>query len=196
MVPVPGQVTPQPLAPGLVPQNRASGGFNMAKAPNLYAPWQERSEARSLIRGPILSAVPGRTDHLYGRVASGSYVLPAQHVASMGQGNSIAGLAVAHSLFGPNGPYGTPALRIAHGRGAPRPPRIMGSRAAGGSADDGGKLVDCNLAGGEYVIEPEVVRNIGKGSLKNGHRILDAYVMHARKKDIQTIKNLPGPAKD
>jgi hypothetical protein len=51
------------------------------------------------------------------------------------------------------------------------------------------------LSGGEYVIAPEVVRRIGKGSLKNGHKILDAWVMSARKQEVETLRKLPPPAK-
>lgn len=181
---------------------RASGGFNMARSPHLDASWQTRQEARSMMHtGPILSAVPGRTDNHRTQVPSGSYVLPAQHVASMGQGNSVAGLSLANTMFGGGGPYGAGSMKIGHGPGAPRPPR-PGRFADGGGESEGGARgegdhvpVDVMLSGGEFVISPESVRRIGKGSLKNGHKILDAWVMATRKKEIETQRKLPPPAK-
>lgn len=204
--PIPETVAGMPPQTGMMQRynrggatNRAAGGFNMAKAPHLDSSWQTRQEARSMMHtGPILSTVPGRTDNHRARVPSGSYVLPAQHIASMGQGNSVAGLSLANSLFGGGGPYGSGGMRMAHGPGAPRPrmPR-QGRFAAGGrpAAKEDHIPVDVMLSGGEYVIEPAVVRAIGKGSLKNGHTILDAWVMATRKREIQTQRKLPPPAK-
>lgn len=215
---MPGNVMPMGVAgPASMPfmRPRASGGFNIAKGPNLNPPnYFERAEARDMTHGPIMSAMPGRSDTHYTKVPSGSYVLPAAHIASMGQGNSMAGLKLAQSQFGPNGPYGIGAMKMPRGPGAPKPPRFGGfngslglalggslalentySYSEGGARGHGHQPVDVALSGGEYVILPEVVRNIGHGSLKNGHKILDAYVMHARKKEIETQKKLPPPAK-
>jgi hypothetical protein len=50
-------------------------------------------------------------------------------------------------------------------------------------------------AGGEYIVHPHVVRRIGRGDLKNGHRILDAFVLHARKQHLKQIKALKPPVK-
>lgn len=182
---------------------RADGGFSMAKGPHLTQSWQTRAEARQMRMGPIISAVPGRTDLHQSKVPSGSYVLPSQHVASMGQGNSLAGLKAAQNIFGNSGPYGISLPKLSHGNTIPKPPKLAKMN-SGGYLSDGGShghheeypAVPVNLAGGEFIIHPNVVKAIGKGSLENGHRILDAYVMHARKKDIKTIKNLPPPAKD
>jgi hypothetical protein len=181
----------------------ADGGFSMQRSPHLGATWEERGEARNMMHtGPIMSAVPGRTDSHHMVVPSGAYVLPAAHVSAMGQGNSVAGLNAAHAMFGPGGPYGVGAMRMGHGS-LPRPPRPMTNFARGGGYSEGGARghdgqhipVECMLSGCEYVVGPNVVRAIGKGSLKNGHKILDAYVMHARKKEIETLKRLPEPAK-
>jgi len=66
----------------------------------------------------------------------------------------------------------------------------------GGSRDDGvGKPTPVILSGGEFVIDPESVRMIGKGSIKEGHKILDAWVMSTRRREIATQKKLPPPAK-
>lgn len=174
---------------------RASGGFNMAKGPHISPPWQQRNEIRGMTTGPILSAVPGRTDRHSVTVPGSSYVLPSQHVASLGQGNTIAGFASLNHMFGPGGPYGSPSMKISHGSGAPHPPRPM-KFSDGGSRDDGvGKPTPVILSGGEFVIDPESVRMIGKGSIKEGHKILDAWVMSTRRREIATQKKLPPPAK-
>ena len=49
------------------------------------------------------------------------------------------------------------------------------------------------LSHGEIVVHPEDVRRIGGGNLHRGHRILDAFVMHRRKRDIKTLKELKPP---
>ena len=177
-------------APG-VPGLAAGGSFDMTKGPNMSPSWEERSEARQLHVGPVLSAVPGRTDHHPIKVPSSSYVLPAATVSSMGHGNSMAGLAAAHAMFG-SGPYGFPSIGTVHGRGAPRPPHFN----SGGSTpgESSGHPVDVNVSGGEYIIPPwEIIRRWG--SLKAGHKILDKFVMSNRKDEIKTLRALPPPAK-
>jgi hypothetical protein len=37
------------------------------------------------------------------------------------------------------------------------------------------------------------VAQLGGGDLKRGHRILDAFVIHVRKKHIAKLQKLPGP---
>lgn len=167
--------------------NRASGGMNMMRGPHLDTSWQTRNEARQLMHGPILSAVPGRTDNHQARVPANSYVLPAAHLAAMGRGNSVAGLSIANQMFG--GPWGTSPMKMGHGH-----PRF--GRASGGHVgeDKDFPSVACNLAGGEYVIHPRAI--IQKfGSIKRGHKILDHWIMSLRDKEIKTLKNLPKPAK-
>src|ERR1700677_3223519 len=80
------------IALSVARRNKAAGG-------GTQPPWYVKSEAKSMApsspmhTGAIHSPVPGRTDHIPMRVPSGSYVLPADHVASMGQSNSVAGHA-------------------------------------------------------------------------------------------------------
>lgn len=213
-----GMPPPQMMPPGVAspmmnpmvrPMMRAAGGFNIAKAPNLSPPnYFERGEARDMMHGAVPGIMPGRADTHYTKVPSGSYVLPASHLSAMGQGNSAAGLKMAQSLFGLNGPYGIGAMKMPRGPGAPKPPRFGGFSgqlgvALGGALSIGGgrgtydnhSPVDVALSSHEYVIHPIVVRNLGKGSLEDGHRILDAYVLHGRKHEIKTLRNLPPPAK-
>ena len=49
--------------------------------------------------GPIHSPVAGRTDHLNMNVRSGSYVIPADIISAMGEGNTMAGFKIARKMF-------------------------------------------------------------------------------------------------
>lgn len=143
--------------------------------------------------GPIHSTVAGRTDHLPIHVPSGAYVIPADIISSMGEGNTMAGFKVAKNIFsagvygqkklGAGMPYGGSGLPY----GVPSP-----GKAAGGSTD----TVPIVAAGGEYVIPPEDVAALGDGSLDDGHKILDQFVLKQRAKTVKTLEKLPGPKKD
>lgn len=177
---------------------RAFGGFSMAQGPNLAPPPYMRGVQRQLHVGPVLSNVPGRTDNHRVKVPAGSYVLPAQHVASMGSGNTLAGMSLASKMF--SGPYGVGAPKMPHGAGPPKPPKPITHFWAGGYSEGGARgtdrfePVDVDISGGEYVIPPQAI--IAKfGSLKAGHKILDKWVMDTRKNEIATQKKLPPPAK-
>jgi len=157
--------------------------------------------------GPIKSSVAGRTDHLPIHVPSGSYVIPADIIGAMGEGNTLAGFKVARSIFEqpfygsskagegkpyhqgtePYGEHGKPY----HASAAPYG-QAMPGRKDGGAAPS----VPIVAAGGEYVIHPSDVVRIGHGDLDDGHRILDAFVLGMRAKTVKTLKGLPGPKKD
>lgn len=116
--------------------------------------------------GPIHSPVAGRTDHLPINVPSGSYVLPADIVSAMGEGNTMAGFRVANKVFGMQSESEAPPVEVV-------------------------------VAGGEYIITPENVRDrIGGGDIDIGHRNLDNFVLKYREETVQTLKKLPGPKKD
>ena len=144
--------------------------------------------AREVIKthtGPIRSQVPGRTDHLPVHLKSGSYVIPADIISAMGEGNTEAGFKIAKSVFDLGDlPYGVKGL-----------PYSMSTphRADGGRTE--GEAVPVVVAGGEMVIPPEDVIKIGKGSLEDGHKVLDKFVLKMRQKTIKTLQKLPGPAK-
>ena len=122
--------------------------------------------------GPIHSPVAGRTDHLPMHVPSGSYVIPADIVSSLGEGNTMAGYRAVKMMF----------------KGAP-----YGAYAEGGGV---GEPVPIVAAGGEYVLSPDEVMWAGGGDLDAGHRSLDKWITDTRKELIKTLKALPGPKKD
>lgn len=157
--------------------------------------------------GAIHSAVAGRTDHLPMHVPSGAYVIPADIISAMGEGNTTAGFKVAKSIFsspfynapkaGAGAPYGQSGEPYGAEGDQPYTDDVlpydapMPGKAAGGSA-----TVPIVAAGGEYVIHPEDVVRLGKGLLDDGHRILDEFVKRFRQKTIKTLENLPGPKTD
>ena len=194
--------SPQPMGgfgmtgmPG-AKQGGGISGYALGGPPTM--PWFAKQEARGLAHtGPIPSIVPGRVDRHNMKVPSGSYVLPADHVSSLGQGNTQAGYAILNHMFH-GGPYGGPAPKMGRGMGLPKPPKLQGvmtSSGGGRGHDHVGHPVEVVTAGGEYVIPPHVVAHIGGGNVDQGHKILDRWVKMNREKHIKTLSKLPGPAK-
>lgn len=170
--------------------------------------------------GPIVSNGAGRTDTVPMHVPSGSYVLPADIVSHMGQGNSIAGLQLAHMMFGPHplntttGPWGVGIGKPVKGKGVPMPrprkPPVLGAtampkptpagpapmQAHGGEVEGSAPATPIAASGGEFVIPPAEVKRRGGGDLGKGHRTLDLFVKSIRDDHIKTLQNLPGPAQD
>jgi hypothetical protein len=139
--------------------------------------------------GPIHSPVAGRTDHLPVHVQSGAYVIPADIISAMGEGNTMAGFKVANTIFS----------KIPSMGGMPGADAQLGlprGKASGGETTSQGEPVPVVVAGGEYVISPEDVMHLGEGDLDAGHRILDSFVVKMRKKTVDTLKKLPGPKKN
>ncbi len=132
--------------------------------------------------GPIHSPVAGRTDHLPMHVPSGSYVIPADIISAMGEGNTMAGFRVANQIF------------------TKPKSRVMGMPYEGGEfkkdENTSSTPVPIVAAGGEYVIHPDDIIFIGKGDIDTGHEALDEFVLKMRAKTVKTLKGLAGPKKD
>jgi hypothetical protein len=107
-------------------------------------------------------------------VPSGSYVIPADIISAMGEGNTMAGFKIMNDIVKQ---YGD----------------LPKGYAAGGSTEG---LVPIIAAGGEYVIPPEVVVSMGDGDMDAGHKELDAFVLKMRAKTVKTLKELAPPKKD
>ena len=135
--------------------------------------------------GPIHSPVAGRTDHLPMHVPSGAYVIPADIISAMGEGNTMAGFKVANTIF-----TQVPGLK-----GMPGADAQLGlaKKAGGGEISPPVPIV---AAGGEYVIDPDDVTRIGGGDIDRGHKELDAFVKKMRAKTVRTLQKLPPPKKD
>lgn len=109
---------------------------------------------------------PGRTDDLKISVPGESFVIPADIVSSIGEGNTENGFKKLEQMF--------------------PPPRA--GRAEGGK-------VPIVAAGGEFIVHPDHVKRVGGGDVKRGHKALEDFVKIIRKKTIKKLKGLPGPAK-
>lgn len=156
--------------------------------------------------GPIHSPVAGRTDHLPMHVPSGSYVIPADIISAMGEGNTMAGFKHMRRMFGgspysgdtapysgTSAPYGqSDSDQPYEASGGPYNEPLPG-KASGGEHTGSVPIV---AAGGEYVLSPKEVMMAGGGDLETGHRVLDDFVKRMRAKTVETLKNLPGPKKD
>jgi hypothetical protein len=108
-------------------------------------------------------------------VPSGSYVIPADIVSALGEGNTMAGFRTVKTMF----------------QGA-----SAGQRSLGGFAGSSGEPVAIVAAGGEYVLTPDEVAWAGGGDMDAGHKALDQWVKQTRAETISTLKKLPGPRRD
>ena len=136
-----------------------------------------------VFHGPLKAAIPGRTDRLPIHVYSGSYVLPADIVSGLAEGNTEAGFEVIKRM-----------IHDQMSRGG----RVGMTRKYGldGHYHEPMQLVPCVVAGGEYILTPQEVEAFGDGDIKKGHSVLDAFVKSQRAKTIKTLRKLPGPAKN
>jgi hypothetical protein len=188
-----GKPRRQAIAIALDVQRRAK----KAAGGEVGMPFAARSMARSMERsGLIRSPVAGRTDRLPMSVKSGSYVVPAAAVSAIGQGNTMSGAAALNKMFG-TAPGGATMPRP-RGMKMPTGGMMRGRRgfSDGGIVDDpSAEPVDIVTAGGEYLVEPEIVMQIGGGDLKMGHEILDGMVKQIMKKLARTIPKLAPPKK-
>ena len=84
--------------------------------------------------GGIVHPGGGRTDDVPMHVGNGSYVLPADFVSSVGEGNTLNGLSILKMMFSPKpygataGPWGAQNFPMARGPGPPKAqqPRVVG----------------------------------------------------------------------
>lgn len=174
----------------------AAGGMPKIAPQTPTAPWYQRSALRNMSgakKGMLGGASPGRVDNLPIDVKSGSYVIPADSVSALGQGNSSAGAKFLSKMF-------SGAKMNSYGGGRFRMPGVSGMRrgqfAEGGEAEGAGKDVPIIAASGEYVLSPEEVAWFGNGDMKKGHDALDRFVMSLRKKHIQELKRIKPPRKN
>lgn len=170
--------------------------------------------------GYLHGETPGRTDVLHIQPPGGSYVIPADVVSGLGQGNSIAGAAILNRAFG-MGPWNTQATEGRRGPGVsiPKPPPTYGQwqrefagalpqatipnnngapSARGGKAKSEkgvGVPTPIIAAAGEFIIKPDVVRDIGGGDMTRGHNVLDAWVLKKRAEINQEQRKLKPPKK-
>jgi hypothetical protein len=126
--------------------------------------------------GLIHSASPGRADLVAARVRRGAYIVPADVVSGLGQGNTLAGAKMLHSSL-------PEAVDMASAGPI--------DRAMGGRVED--DSMEVRLSGGEYQIAPEQVLAIGGGDVKAGAATLDRLVAAVRAEAQQHLATTPPP---
>jgi len=191
-----GMEVPRDQDGNIIPTGNAAGGA-IHQAHKVA-----KEKATPCHSGIINMAVGGRTDHIPMNVLEGSYVLPADIVSGLGEGNTLAGSKILDNMF-QSGPYGAKIPNARANPKFPSAPSMGGSttntpaRAAGGrSMSPTSKPVPIVAAGGEYVVHPETVTQLGKGDMNAGHEYLDNFVKYVRAHTAKTLQNLPGPRKD
>lgn len=138
--------------------------------------------------GPVIGPTGGREDAIPISVRSGSFVIPADVVAHLGGGNTLAGMRAIDAMLGGGNP--APGMRPIAGVAASMGGRVMGSGMPGQE-----ETVPILVSDGEYVASPEQVTQAGGGDLDQGHRALDAFVRRRRAENIKKLQTLPGPVK-
>lgn len=162
-----------------VPEKNPARVYENAFSPG--GPDRSIEEALNVVRranggrvsGGIEYAGGGRTDNVPMDVEPSSYVVPADVVSALGQGNTMAGVKVLDNMF---------------------PPPMEAPGASQPQAKANGGRIPIIAAGGEYVIDPYHVATVGGGDVEQGADILDAFIQDVRQQHISTLSSLPGPA--
>ena len=144
--------------------------------------------------GLFPGAAAGRSDTVKATVPSGTYIIPADIVSALGDGNTAAGAKILDKKFGQDsqgGPQVSPPPAASMGKAA----GIMPNFAKGGSAKTGpiGQPVPILASSGEYRVLPKAVAALGGGDIEHGHNVLDKFVGLVRKENVKKIKSLPKP---
>lgn len=136
-------------------RNRADGGGALTKEP-------------IHLGGLVGGHDGGRADTVMCSVPKGSYIIPADVVSGMGQGNTTRGAKAFDGVFGT-------AAHVANGMLQKMP------------------MVPVKLSSGEYSVDPIAVSKEGGGNLSRGHDTLDQLVTKLRARHLKETKALPGP---
>jgi len=129
---------------------RAGHPQDQAVAAALSKSREKRAEGGDVNKihvGPIHSNVAGRTDHLPINVPSGSYVIPADIISAMGEGNTMAGFQISNKVFGRQvlGDEEPVEIVAAGGEYVISPANVI--RIGGGDMDRGHKELDGFVTG-------------------------------------------------
>ena len=175
-------------------QRAPGGGMSMAQA---FPSWTRSAESQESsgtgASGYLHGSTPGRADKILTTAPAGAYVIPADVVSGLGEGNSLAGAGVMERII-QTGPHGIkmPA-RSGVSHGPPRAPGLYREAAGGGIDAQPPQQRPVALSHGEYVVDPHHVIRFGGGNKDAGIKWFDAWVIRQRKKIIAKMKSLPGP---
>ena len=109
--------------------------------------------------GPIIGSQPGRADTVPMHVPPGSYVVSAEDVAHLGQGNTAAGLTLLQNMFGPS------ASMARNQMGAMSAPPLGG----GGLPYGGGPTSPMHVGRGMPMPEAQKTKVVGFPEYKIGY---------------------------
>lgn len=123
--------------------------------------------------GLVRSDAGGRTDRIPAMVPVDSYVVPADVVSGLGQGNTEAGARILRQIESPH------RKRMADG--------------GRNSVHDKRHII---VAGGEYIVHPDTIRSVGGGDAARGHKVFDKFVVNQRRAIATRMAKLPGPRRD
>ncbi len=193
-MPTPMPITGHPPMGGMPMQHFANGGMSTG----MNSPWFEHREANApqIHSGGLYNTSgAGRTDNIANIVPAGAYVMPADVVSGLGEGNTHAGAAVLDKMFH-SAPMGIQSQHMSHGMGAPHAPAPFNEKKQFSKGGSEPKHTDSHVpiitAGGEFLIHPDAI--VHKfGTLDRGHQVLDEFVKHVRKKTIKEMSKLKGP---
>ena len=198
---VPAAINPAAQPPmrrgGGIPRRDMGGGLGMSLSQ--ADPWWTRREAASADQsssgGFLAGTTGGRADTVKTTAPGGAYVLPADVVAGLGDGNSLAGARVWDEILR-SGPRGIPLERGARGMGPPRAPSVgrgEGWLKGGGVHGQPARPTPVALSHGEIVVAPEHVAMIGGGDIHKGHDKLDQFVLAVRRRYTKHLTQLKPP---
>lgn len=139
---------------------------------------QGRMAVRRGPAGLIHSATAGRADLVPARLRRGSYIIPADVVSGLGEGNTLAGAKMLHASL-PEAAAMAAAGPVAH--------------AAGGLAGEDPDELEVRLSGGEYQVAPDQVLALGRGDVQAGAKALDELVHAVRAKARRALDTMPPP---
>lgn len=145
--------------------------------------------------GLIVSPIGGRSDQIPMHLASGSYVIPADVMSGIGQGNTLSGGHVFDAMIAA-GPHKT--LPLPKLGGELSMPNGMPMTVARHHYARGGRMkgrIPVIVAGGERIVSPDEVARLSGGDVERGHKMLDDWVVRARKHVTAHTSKLPGPVK-
>jgi len=144
--------------PTKLTRGQRSGGAVLDKA-------RQYANGGVVTHGLVRGDTGGRTDALDVDVPNRSFVLPADVVSALGEGNTDAGAAAWAKILPPTK----------------------------GMADGG--VVPIRISHGEIVVNPDQVAALGGGNHAQGFRVLEHAVKKVRSDNIKHLSKLPGPAK-
>jgi hypothetical protein len=172
----------------------AQGGGIMASVQK-PAPQQAAGTAPVQIQQTGLIPVPssGRADTVTAAIPAESFIVPADIVSALGDGNTEAGARVMDGVVGKQAQSARPAGAGAQAQPVPIPGRKDGGKAP--PPQDPGKMVMIRISGGEYAILPNDVARVGGGDISHGHKVLAEFIKKVRTNYAKKIKSLPGPRK-